>query len=425
MPILGLFLFAPLIVTVTTNVSPILPFTRWPAVIAALLIVAAITAVDFLFILYPAIARFEVIVPLVDLFAIGLLSYGTGERHSVLEVFIVLPLFWIAAHEGRRFIAYAALGGAAALVLPFLFGWQLPSDFLEALRMLFVAMLFAAIALLVNSISALARYQLILVDQLGEAAAKELDRAADVQRALLPKDPDPLAGYQVAGVCVPSKSVGGDFFDWYPIDGGLAFSLGDVMGKGVGAGMIAATARTVIRSAAGKENPVVALERMAAVLSTDLRDASTFLTLFHARLSAADGVVSYADAGHGLSILVRADGTTQRLASLDYPLGMVAGSEWTRQHVTLHPGDMIVSFSDGVLDLYDGTLAAVEHLAAISRNSDSADDVVAAVAELAGSQDCPDDVTVIAVRRNGVTDNAEPSGETSNIMGNHNAHRTH
>ena len=230
-PILGLFFFVFLVVTVTTKVSLILPFTNWPALIGALLIVAAITAVDFLFIRYPAIARFEVIVPLVDLLAIGLLSHGTGERHSVLEVFIVLPLFWIAAHEGRRFIAYAALGGAAALVLPFLFGWHLPSDFLEALRMLFVAMLFAAIAFLVNRIAALARYQLIVVDQLSEAAAKELDRAADVQRALLPKDPDPLAGYQVAGVCIPSKSVGGDFFDWYPIDGGLAFSLGDVMGK--------------------------------------------------------------------------------------------------------------------------------------------------------------------------------------------------
>ncbi len=423
-PILALFCFVFLVVAFTTNVSPILPFTSWPALIGALLVVVVITGVDFLFSLFPAFVRFQVIVPLVDLLAIGLLSYGTGVRNSVLEVFIVLPLFWIAAHEGRRFIAYAALGGSAALLVPFLLGWDLTPNFLEPLRMLFVAMLFTAIALLVNRIAALARYQLILVDQLGEAAAKELDRAAQVQRALLPKDPDPLAGYQVAGACVPSKSVGGDFFDWYSIDGGLAFSLGDVMGKGVGAGMVATTARAVIRSAAGKENPVVALERMADVLSTDLRDASTFLTLFHARLSAADGVVSYADAGHGLTIVVRADGTTERLASLDYPLGMVADSEWTRQQVTLNPGDMIVSFSDGVLDLYDGTLAAVEHLAAISRGSDSASDVVAAVADLAGGQDYPDDVTVIAVRRNTVTDGAEPDGETSRIKGNQNAHHT-
>ena len=230
-------------------------------------------------------------------------------------------------------------------------------------------------------------------------ATEELDQGAEVQRAMLPKDLHPLDGYQVAGTCLPAKSIGGDFFDWYPIDGGLALTLGDVMGKGVGAGIVAAAVRAVVRSAVRKNNVSTALERAALWLDTDFGEEPTFVTLFHGRLCAADGRLSYADAGHGLSFIVRADGRSDRLSSFDLPLGALSEGGWVHNRATLHPGDMLVSFSDGVLDLFDGSLATVDEVAAIAWECSSAQATVDALEHLARRDGAPDDVTVIAIRR--------------------------
>jgi hypothetical protein len=230
-------------------------------------------------------------------------------------------------------------------------------------------------------------------------ATDELDRAAEMQRALLPKNAAPISGYQVAGTCIPAKTIGGDFFDWYPIDGGLGFTLGDVMGKGASAGILAATVRAVVRSAARKKNVTVAVERTSTCLATDFGESSSFVTLFHARLRASDGRVSFVDAGHGLTAIVRADGTTQRLWTSDFPLGVMPDEHWSRHTVMLDPGDMLVTFSDGVLDLYDGTLNAIDEVGALARASTSPQNLVDTVEKLAKSAAATDDVTILVLRR--------------------------
>jgi hypothetical protein len=238
--------------------------------------------------------------------------------------------------------------------------------------------------------------------QMELVAIADVDRAADVQRALLPKDPPPLEGYEVAGACVAAKGVAGDFYDWYPIEGGAAFTLADVMGKGLGAGIIAATIRATIRSAMRKRKVATGIQRAADVLRYDLRDSGTFVTLFHARLRAADGRLTFVDAGHGLSIIVEAEGTAYRLATEDFPVGAAfEGYGWTPERVMLSEGATLVSFSDGVLDLYDGSLESIERVAEIVRRSATAQDVVDEIARLARRDEAPDDVTVFAVRRNG------------------------
>ncbi|MEO7722585.1 MAG: PP2C family protein-serine/threonine phosphatase [Pseudolysinimonas sp.] len=231
------------------------------------------------------------------------------------------------------------------------------------------------------------------------AAGEEYDRAAEVQRALHPTDSLPVDGYELAGMCVPTKAVGGDFFDWYPIDGGIAFTLGDVMGKGVGAAIIAATVRAVLRSARRNKSVVAAVERAEDCLVGELSAAGAFVTLFHARLRASDGRISFVDAGHGLTVIVNADGTTERLATTDFPLGTALDDGWRRQRVILKPGSTMVTFSDGVLDLYDGTLDSVDRVAEIARGASSAKQIVDEIERLARRDGAPDDVTVLAIRR--------------------------
>ena len=230
------------------------------------------------------------------------------------------------------------------------------------------------------------------------SVTEDISRAAEVQRSLLPKRSLKLPGYDIAADCVAARGVGGDFYDWYLTDEGAAFTLADVMGKGIGAAIIAATVRAVMRSGARSHEPVAAVDSASALLSSDLDGSGTFVTLFHALLDAASGVVRYIDAGHGLSLLVRADGRTKRLTTTSLPVGASAGETWREHRVTLEPGDRLISVSDGVLDLFDGTLASLDEVEQIVRRSDSSQQVVDSLLDLAG-RSAPDDVTLLVIGR--------------------------
>ncbi|MET1064782.1 MAG: SpoIIE family protein phosphatase [Arthrobacter sp.] len=368
---------------------------------SALIVMATLLAAVFS---RATLERFATIVPALDFLAAGCLRHATGESQSIYASLVLLPVLWFAALEGRRYVLYAALGAVVAILVPFALGARTNDNPNELLRGLYSTIIFAVTAWVVNDLASRARRRLGVAREQAAAAGEELSRAAQIQRFLLPTEAAPLPGYETAGACMPSKAVGGDFFDWYPIEGGLGFTLGDVMGKGAGAGMIAATTRAVIRSARKSEDPATAMTLTSDCLATELSQAAAFATLFHARLRASDGRVLFSDAGHGLTLLVRADGTWERLASRELPVGLLAEATWNSFEVHLNPGDMIVSFSDGVLDLYDGTLAAIGEVALLAAAAGSAKAAVDAVRRRAAGTANPDDVTVLAVRRNAQQD---------------------
>ncbi|PPF60494.1 regulator [Clavibacter michiganensis] len=344
------------------------------------------------------LARYADAVPALDFLVVGMLRIATGENASIFGSLVILPVVWFSLNPSRWNVLVAFVGVYATLGLPLLLGLG-SQNANELWRGFFSALAFAVAALVVNELSRRTRFSLEAARDRERVSEEELTRASIVQQALLPKTTVLLAGYQVAGACLPSKAVGGDFFDWYPVKEGLAFTLGDVMGKGVGAGIIAATARAVVRSAKNVPDPVAAIERTADCFTAELSGAASFATVFHARVRAEDHTVLYADAGHGLSAVVRADGSHERLESTDLPVGVPGAAGWSTHEVALGPGDLIVTFSDGVLDLYDGTLRAVDRVAELARESASADELVRRITALAGGQANPDDVTVVVVRR--------------------------
>jgi putative methionine-R-sulfoxide reductase with GAF domain len=229
----------------------------------------------------------------------------------------------------------------------------------------------------------------------------EMTRAAEVQNALQPKMGVKLSGYEVVGTSTPSRAVGGDFFDWYPVPGGLSLTLADVMGKGVGAAIVAATVRAVIRTAAGSWGVAATVRRAARLLELDLEGTDSFVTLFHAQLRQDDGRLRYVDAGHGLTLIVRADGKSEQLAQANLPLGTGLEHDWQRHTIWLNEGDTLISFSDGVLDLFDGTLASLEDVADIVRYTKTAAHAVSVLTMMAEYAEDSDDVVVVAVRRKG------------------------
>lgn len=228
--------------------------------------------------------------------------------------------------------------------------------------------------------------------------SQELSRASEVQQGLLPHQLLSLPGWKTAGVCIPARAVGGDFYDWYPVGEGAAFTLADAMGKGIAAAIIAATVRAVLRSAARFGDAAGAVDAASAALTVDLDNAGVFVTAFHARLDMDSGLLSYVDAGHGLSIVARADGNSERLRSTSPPLGVDPETEWTVQTVQLDPGDTLIVVSDGVLDLYDGTLTSLDNLVTLALLAQDPWEIIDAIRARARGTSA-DDVTVLIVRR--------------------------
>ncbi|WP_375477794.1 PP2C family protein-serine/threonine phosphatase [uncultured Jatrophihabitans sp.] len=262
------------------------------------------------------------------------------------------------------------------------------------------------------------RHQLAILVQLAEWACRELidstemARARQVQNALLPSHTTAPQGYELATVCRPSKGVGGDFFDHAMVAGRLQLSLVDVMGKGIAAGLMAASVRAIVRASVayqvqtgtvvrggancGLADVVEATDRL---LQNDLGQTGTLVTGFAASLEPASGALAWVDAGHGLALIVRADGTSERLAGTDMPVGLGLERSWTEHYTDLQPGDTLLVVSDGLLDLFGGSMAAMDHIRELVQSDPEPHRLVERITELTVLGVALDDVTAVALRR--------------------------
>lgn len=243
-----------------------------------------------------------------------------------------------------------------------------------------------------------------VLDELGSWAERELydsmdlDRAHDVQQALLPSSSPGAPSYELAGMNLPAHRVGGDFYTWNEADSYLDVTLADVMGKGTAAALMAATVRAAT-NAAGTAEPSAAFNHASQTLAEDLDATGVFATGFRCRLNLKTGELRYADAGHGLSLIVSPDGEYRQLRSPGLPLGLGGPGSWQANETKLQPGQVLVSFTDGVLDLYDGTLAALDEVAELVRQHPHPSTLIEALRRLAPVKKRDDDITVIALRR--------------------------
>jgi hypothetical protein len=226
---------------------------------------------------------------------------------------------------------------------------------------------------------------------------QELESARAVQRSLLPKGTPDIAGYEVAGLCLQAFGVGGDFYDWCRTRGGQwQFTISDVMGKGMGAALIAATTRALLRGAAGAELSE-GFSTAASLLSQDLAESGSFVTTIHGRLDPAASDISYIDAGHGLALLVRADRSTTHLASRSLPVGIEDGERWFSQQIHLEPGDSFICGSDGLFDIFEDVPAGIRAVAEASTSG--AEAMLEVVRNQAGGRYLTDDVSALVLRR--------------------------
>ncbi|MBP1659112.1 MAG: Serine phosphatase RsbU, regulator of sigma subunit [Candidatus Aminicenantes bacterium] len=238
--------------------------------------------------------------------------------------------------------------------------------------------------------------------------AADLEQAARIQRDLLPKKTPDLEGCDIAGINVPCYEVGGDYYDFIPIDGDrLGVVIADVSGKGISASLLMASLRAALLA---EVRPDCVLERMAARLSDFVYASSGpshFVTFFFGEVDRRTFELRYVNAGHNPPFILGPDGTRRDLESSGFPLGMFAGSTYRTGTISLEPGDLAVLYTDGISegrnaqgeDYSDVRLAA---LVRESRRLGAAEicfKVLADVQDYAcGTQPC-DDITLVIVKR--------------------------
>lgn len=178
-------------------------------------------------------------------------------------------------------------------------------------------------------------------------------------------------------LAIPHGLVSGDRSGRQQVGGRVVVTLADAMGKGEAA------------------EAMLAAEK---ALFGDDRNRDTFATVFHAVIDAGSGLIDFVDAGHGLTLVVRADGTSERLSSHNLPLGLrPAGVDWEIGRTRVGRGDLIVSVSDGALDAYDSTLESLRMIGDDLRAAADAEGFFDSLALRVSTHQVDDDVTAVVL----------------------------
>ena len=189
-------------------------------------------------------------------------------------------------------------------------------------------------------------------------AARELEDAQVIQRALLPASMPSMDRCEMAALWRPASAFGGDCYDALPFSGTrAAISIGDVAGKGLPAAFLMSNLQASVRAFAGDDvPPSVVVERANRALCRHT-PLDRFVTFFYGVLDTDGRTLQYTNAGHNFPILVRANGSVIRLGTGGLVMGISPEARYTQDSVRLESGDRIVLFTDGITEAEgpDGT----------------------------------------------------------------------
>lgn len=187
-----------------------------------------------------------------------------------------------------------------------------------------------------------------------EAIEKEIEIAVKIQRLLLPEQMPSLDGFDIAAATVPSKRVGGDFYDAIRLGNQkVLLIIADVSGKGVPAAMLVSTMQAWLHAFVETRMDVLQIvERLNKVIHED-STIDKYITFFICELGLERKVITSVNAGHNYPLLFRPDGTMRQLQKGGISLGMFAEADYAEEEVQLESGDVLVLYTDGVTEAMD------------------------------------------------------------------------
>jgi sigma-B regulation protein RsbU (phosphoserine phosphatase) len=199
-----------------------------------------------------------------------------------------------------------------------------------------------------------------------ERLDRELEIGAEIQLQLLPRQCPSIHGVALAARCQTANRVGGDYYDFIPVNydqmrskksGGQecdrwSLAIGDVMGKGVPAGLIMTMLRGMLRAEVLNGHPPArVLQHLNHVMYGDLENSNRFVTLFYSEYNARTSTLSYSNAAHNPPLLWQAaSNTIKRLDTLGMLIGLDVDTQYHGAQVKLNPGDTVMYYTDGFTD---------------------------------------------------------------------------
>jgi sigma-B regulation protein RsbU (phosphoserine phosphatase) len=238
---------------------------------------------------------------------------------------------------------------------------------------------------------------------------RDMEIAEQIQISLLPSSPPQLFGVELAGRCYPAAHVGGDYYDFFKRDDHtIDLLIADVSGHSVGAALIMAEVRTLLRAHTGRVvSPSSILGILNSQLYDDLNRAELFITMFYARYSAATGRLSYANAGHNKPLIHRQG--EQSCIELDAEgliLGIKPSVVFEERAISLQAGDTLLFYTDGIPEAAStkgellGTGRVCKHLTenCIRTADEIADSFYELVKEYSQSTTLQDDVSMVVMK---------------------------
>ncbi len=180
----------------------------------------------------------------------------------------------------------------------------------------------------------------------------EMEVARQVMAGILPSETPKLAGFDVAAVIEPCYEVGGDYYDFIPLDDDRwGIAMADVSGKGVPAALVVAAMRATLYALAKRELALRSVFRYAnEFINTSTRVRAKYVTLFYAVLDVQARRMIYVNAGHLPPVVMRASGEVDLLRSGGFPLGFFDAPRYFEQFAQLSTGDLVCLYTDGITE---------------------------------------------------------------------------
>lgn len=244
------------------------------------------------------------------------------------------------------------------------------------------------------------------VDEL-RRTTRERAEAARTQQRLMPGDVGG-EGFACAGACEPAEGVGGDYYDFLPMPGNrLGIALGDVSGKGMYAGLLAAALQARLQAivAHGPQSPAEVVRELNRLTAGTI-EGNRFATLFFGVFDPAAATLTYVNAGHPPAAVLSASGETRMLDATAPAVGLLSRADVEESVVSLSPGDLFATFSDGLSEAESrtGEPLGVDGVARILREHSGlapraiADATLAEVRRFTGGAAPSDDRTLVVAR---------------------------
>ncbi len=245
------------------------------------------------------------------------------------------------------------------------------------------------------------------VEQAEQLMELELTQASEIQQALLPSAAPEFDGFDLAGLNLCCRTVGGDYYDFLSYkDGRLGLVVGDVSGKGLPAALLMSSLQARVQML---RETMPAPDEAVSLLNRSIAErcpVGKFITFFYGLLD-KEGGFEYANAGHNHPFVIRANGQIEQLGGHGLVLGLFPSVFYPLKSTRLEPGDLLALYSDGVTEASqdDNTEFGEDGLSGflLQHRHLSCDEIIRQLVDrvrsFSGSATFADDFTVLIVKR--------------------------